>query len=192
MATFAARIACWEDTKRIAFDMPAPPPSVKHVFEPLMHQVHEVQVRAKFVATVRVEDRDAIDSGLAWKAEGYNPVVLNLSDDVFAGGCVDIGSGAQEESLFRRTNYCRTLRNDAVPRLYPIGDGEAVYSPGVTVFKANEADGWTTLPAPWPTLAFIACPGVKYPLLDYATSSTPPEDATLKTHAMCIMDIQRL
>ena len=35
----------------------------------------------------------------------HNPLVLNLADNNRPGGCVDSGSRAQEESLFRRTNY---------------------------------------------------------------------------------------
>ena len=46
---------------------------------------------------------------------GMNPVVLNLADIPVPGGCVESGSGAQEESIFRRSNIIWTLTE----KLYP-------------------------------------------------------------------------
>jgi uncharacterized protein (TIGR02452 family) len=89
-----------------------------------------------------------------------NALVLNLADNKIAGGCLEMGSGAQEESLFRRTNYCSSLKQD----LYPIKNGEAIYSPQVSVIKTNEATGWELLNIKnLPKISFIACPGIKYP-----------------------------
>jgi uncharacterized protein (TIGR02452 family) len=112
------------------------------------------------VTTIAIEDADSIDCGLSYSARGHEPVVLNLADDFWPGGAVDSGSGAQEESLFRRTNLCRTL----LPTLYPIGDDEALYSPGVSVFKAAEDKGWAAVSPP-ATLDFLSVPGVRYPQL---------------------------
>ena len=69
------------------------------------------------------------------------------------------GGEMQEESLFRRSNYHRSL----VPELYPIEVDEAVYSPGVLVFRAGEDAGFAR--APPEALAFVACPGVSMPVL---------------------------
>ena len=44
-----------------------------------------------------------------------NPVVLNLADILVPGGCVESGSGTQEESIFRRSNITKTL----MPEFYP-------------------------------------------------------------------------
>jgi len=102
-------------------------------------------------------DMDAIDCCLT---HAPNALVLNLADDVFPGGCVAMGSGAQEESLFRRTNYCCTLTSD----MYPIKPNEAIYSPDVSVFKTSERTGWEMLDMdPLPKISFIACPAIKYP-----------------------------
>jgi uncharacterized protein (TIGR02452 family) len=98
---------------------------------------------------------DAIDCCLV---HSPNALVLNLADDLFPGGCVAQGSGAQEEALFRRTNYCDTLKQ----KLYPIKNDEAIYSPQVSVIKTNEKTGWEILDK-YPRIAFIACPGLKYP-----------------------------
>ena len=114
--------------------------------------------------TVDFLNQDAIDVALDLLSTGkaLRPLVLNLADDLFAGGCVNQGSGAQEESLFRRTNYFQTLEQDDA--LYPIEDGEAVYSPEVTILKSSEETGWQLYPVDQrPVLAFVACPGLKYP-----------------------------
>jgi hypothetical protein len=147
-------------------------------------------------------NQDAIDVALDLLSTGkaHRPLVLNLADDIFAGGCVNQGSGAQEESLFRRTNYYQTLVNnsqsaqgtvhsdnlvvlgllrsrrslcegykerqpsDQTDALYPIENGEAVYSPEVTILKSSEETGWQLYPVDQrPVLAFVACPGLKYP-----------------------------
>jgi uncharacterized protein (TIGR02452 family) len=84
-------------------------------------------------------------------------VPLNFSDDCFSGGNVQGGSGAQEESIFRRTNYHTTLQQ----AFYPLQDNEAVYSPAVTVLKSSENQGWH--PVQHTNLAFIACPALKRP-----------------------------
>jgi uncharacterized protein (TIGR02452 family) len=88
-------------------------------------------------------------------------LLLNFADDRFAGGSVDTGSGAQEESLFRRTNLCQTLLQD---EFYPILDNEAVYSPNVTVFRDTEENDNVVLDAVWQN-AFIALPGIHNPQL---------------------------
>ncbi|KAG5177101.1 Centromere/kinetochore Zw10-domain-containing protein [Tribonema minus] len=67
-------------------------------------------------------------TALRLKQQGLNPVALNFCSWTWAGGGVAWGAGAQEESLFRRSDYHRTL----LPYLYPLSPGEAVYSPRMT------------------------------------------------------------
>ena len=86
-----------------------------------------------------------------------NALVLNLADDIFPGGSVDVGSGAQEESLFRRTNYCASLKIE----LYPIRKDEIIYSPEISVIKTSENTSWGLINNL--KISFIACPGIKYP-----------------------------
>jgi uncharacterized protein (TIGR02452 family) len=170
--TFYERIECWKDTvRRVGQLQPQlqPPPSIKTRLDR-----GDVVGRSCGRTIVTVEDMDSIDCGLAYLARGYNPAVLNLADDRMPGGCVDIGSGAQEESLFRRTALCATLRL----AMYPIGDDEGIYSPGVPVLKASEADGWALNDLPYVRLAFLTVPGVQYPSCVY-TGQVPrlrPED----------------
>jgi uncharacterized protein (TIGR02452 family) len=71
-------------------------------------------------------------AGLDLKAEGYNPLLLNMANAYNPGGGVYKGSIAQEEDLFRRSNYFQvTSLND----FYPIGELEVIYSPSVYVYK---------------------------------------------------------
>jgi uncharacterized protein (TIGR02452 family) len=63
-----------------------------------------------------------------------NVLVLNMANHYTPGGGVDYGSFSQEEDLFRRSNYFRTLDKS----LYPIESLCAIYSPGVTVFRDSD------------------------------------------------------
>lgn len=149
------RIDCWKNTQIISETL-SPPPSSTRVYwsaEPLSPLVRGT--------VIHIENEDALDAGLRLQDQGFSKVlVLNLADDRRAGGCLESGSGAQEESLFRRTNYHKTL----LQTLYPITADQAIYSPGITVLKASEANEWKKL-EPARTMDFIACPGLRYPTL---------------------------
>lgn len=180
--SFSDRIACWDDTRRLAQSTPAPPPTVK-----LRLDASEADPAiGGWCTSVAVEDDDSIDCALLYARAGCNPVVLNMADDRFPGGGVAEGSGAQEESLFRRTNLCAALD---VASHYPVRDDELLYSPGVTVFKASEGDGWATLPSPQPRLAFISCPAVRNP--DGAPRLPPVDEDRLRLKIRHVLRVAR-
>lgn len=155
------RIKVWGETEGVSQRLPHPPKSVKHTFQ----SDHRPQKKYEEM-DVRVTKEDTIVAARHLMDEGLRPLVLNMADDVFSGGCVSTGSGAQEESLFRRMNYCVSLHNDPRKnRFYPIAHDEAVYSPGITVFRSTEDTNYRFLNRPF-KLDFIACPGIKYPVLD--------------------------
>ena len=81
-----------------------------------------------------------------------------MADNNFPGGSVELGSGAQEESIFRRTNYHKTLTID----MYPLKNDEAIYSTDVSVLKSDESTNWLLLKDP-SKISLIACPGVREP-----------------------------
>ena len=60
-----------------------------------------------------------------------NILVLNLASWQISGGGVRNGSMAQEEELFRRTNYFKSFDN----QFHPLKKGEIVYTPKVFVIK---------------------------------------------------------
>ena len=148
------KINIWNDTveKCNSFQF-RPLKSVKYDFT-------KVRYEKKYSQTnIIVLNKDSID--LAHELWIYlNPVVLNLADNCFPGGHVSMGSGAQEESLFRRTNYFQTLNLDT--GFYPLRGTELVYSPDVLVIK--DSKGYELIR--YFKLSFIACPGIKKPELN--------------------------
>lgn len=131
---------------------------------PILPSTRFDQIDIKFIprykkTQVFVFDSDTIDAALALKNKGYNPLLLNMADYTIPGGCVTSGSGAQEENLFRRTNYFQHLTHD----FYPMGTGApAVYSPKVLVIKENEEKLYRLMDKPQ-YLDMIACPAIRFP-----------------------------
>ena len=185
MTTTLARIDCWLDTLAVAAAVDPPPPSEKVVWTDAM--VAADGRDGSSTPDVEVVDADTIEAALGLLARGHRPLVLNLADDAFPGGCVGSGSGAQEESLFRCTNLCRTLDLDLLPRgTYPLLGASAVVSPGVTVLKASERRGWTVLDEPRPKLDFIACPALRHPPLT-DDGRLPPRLAALLANKVALV-----
>ena len=59
--------------------------------------------------TVEVVETDCMLEGIRLLDEGYRPAVLNMANRRTPGGGVLNGAGAQEETIFRRTNIFRSL-----------------------------------------------------------------------------------
>jgi uncharacterized protein (TIGR02452 family) len=162
------RTEIWEETKRL---------SKNYSFEPSekLHFERDFQMKKRYPKTeLSVENIDTIVVGGQMKDSGLNPLLLNFADDKNPGGCVDIGSGAQEESLFRRTNLCLSLHES----FYPLSLYEAVYTPSATIFRDTETNNNAILEKPWQA-AFIAAPGLCCPPLN--------ESGRLKTKEILIL-----
>ena len=153
------RCAVWRENLALWREHAAPA-STKHRCGPAELVPPGSALGAGNLARTRVLRRDSTDAGLALARAGLRPLVLNMADVRRPGGCVAAGGGMQEESLFRRSNYHRSL----APAFYPINADEAVYSPGVLVFRAGEEAGFAR--AEPEALAFVACPGVSMPARD--------------------------
>ena len=161
---FYRRIAVWNDTEKTAPPLKGPD-STKYVWDP--EYTYEVNHNGTLIGVV---DKDFIDCAKVFFK--HRPLVVNPADDCFPGGCVATGSGAGEESLFRRSNYFRSL----TMHFYPIKADEAVYSPNITVFKESEdADFETCEPF---DLDFVACPGLRHPNLT-SDGKLKEEDVTI-------------
>lgn len=180
MEQFDRRIACWKDTKELsaALGLTCPAPT-KHFHQPM--QIDEKK-RQHHTTTLAVLNQDSICTGLNLKDQGFRPLVLNFADDVFPGGHVAMGSGAQEESLFRRTNYHQSLNHDT--GFYPLEGTAVVYSPGITVLKDLDFNTYETLS----TLDFIACPGLRHPPL-YSGRLRPEDRRLLKEKIETIFQV---
>jgi uncharacterized protein (TIGR02452 family) len=154
------RISIWNETKKLCLtNYPIIKPSIKYTFSAENIPI----IEKKYTNTmITVESIDTIDAGIRELENGTKPLLLNLADDCLPGGCVDNGSGAQEESLFRRSNYFLSLDR----KLYPLFANDCIYSPAITVFRKSEANNWQIYDKYY-KLDFIACPGIKYPVIEY-------------------------
>lgn len=109
-------------------------------------------------------------------AERYSndrTITLNLASDYCPGGGVFKGSMAQEEEIFRRSNYflC-TNRN-----LYPIIKTNVIYTPNVTIFKDSN---YKDLEVPF-TSSFIAAAAIRSPILNNGRYNTTDYQTMLMT-----------
>ena len=109
-------------------------------------------------------DLDTIDAAIDLKRKGYKPLLLNMADDDHPGGMVERGSAAQEENLFRRSNYYKTLTLD----MYPLKETDIIYSPQVYYFKSNEASNYELYGKNGHNgikIDTIAVPAIRYPAM---------------------------
>lgn len=173
---FQRRIDVWRETKTIANSFPNPT-STKIKYS----ETQPIQIN--FAATkTMVLNEDSILLGINLKANGFRPLVLIYADHRFAGGDVEHGSGAQEESLFRRTNLCNGLIQHV---FYPIHSDECVVVQNVTVFRATEKHDYSIL-KDTTTLDFVACPGIHNPRLDENGSFNKEDEHKLRVKIRCL------
>lgn len=149
----------WNDTSKNGGKYPFST-TVKHTYDP---KYKLIPTSTTVTTTIDVRNEDTIVAGKKLKDAGYNPVLLNMTDNMHAGGSVDVGSGAQEESLWRRTNLYCTQTDD----FYPLQDTpvqEGLYTSAATVFKDTEKNRCSMLVTPFQA-AFVAVPGLRNPIL---------------------------
>lgn len=138
---------------------------------------HEIRLpetpQSDIPTIVEVQNIDSLYAGVQLKEQGYNPAVLNMASRRNPGGGVTTGAGAQEETLFRRTNLFRSLYQFApyaeqygVKRShhqYPIDRNfGGVYTPNAIYFRESEQKGYALLDEPV-SLSFITVAGMNRP-----------------------------
>jgi uncharacterized protein (TIGR02452 family) len=123
---------------------------------------------------VKVMPDDCLEIAYCFVSYGYNPVVLNMSDISWPGGQINMGGYAQEESLFCRSNYFKTLNLQT--GFYPISGPECIYSKDVFVFRDTDL---TMLHKPF-YVSFIACAAVKEPVLEKGELTEQDYEMNLK------------
>ena len=125
---------------------------------------------------VEVREGDCLVAARELVEAGEGEVcVLNMASRHNPGGGVHSGAGAQEEHLFRSSDYFRSLYRYAAsfdPREYGVSparesypldrDHGGVFSRGVTVFRGPEREGYPLLAKPW-RCNFVAVPAVNRP-----------------------------
>lgn len=100
---------------------------------------------------IEVVDQDSFVAAKKLVDAGYKPLVLNMANKLSIGGGVEQGSPAQEECLFRASNYFQSLypwgtRCTTGPRagrmlyLEPIPEFGSYYSPLIQVFRDSSRE----------------------------------------------------
>ena len=188
-------IDVWEDTVKCF----APPSGRFQRFRPEPSEVVKSVMRnivPRYSNTiVSVENLKTLEMAEVLVRSGYKPMVLNMASNFRPGGGVRKGSKAQEEDLFRKTNYCYTLDVNLLPKdTYPLKGLTMIYSPGVTVvkdtnyndliesedYKSMNRTGQNSCSGPCSpfTLDFVACPAVRNPDLKMTGTITDTDPET--------------
>ena len=138
---------------------------------------HEIRLpetpQSDIPTIVEVQNIDCLYAGVQLKGQGYNPAVLNMASRRNPGGGVTTGAGAQEETLFRRTNLFRSLYQFAPYAeqygikcslyQYPLDRNfGGVYTPDAIYFRESEQKGYALLEKPV-SLSFITVAGMNRP-----------------------------
>ena len=122
-----------------------------------------------------------------WGNDELEVCVLNMASRRNPGGGVTKGAGAQEEYLFRCSDYYKFLYRYAsyageygLTRShyqYPLDQNfGGIYSPGVTIFRENEKSGYKLTASPW-KVNMIAVAGMNSPdlILENGKERIAPE-----------------
>lgn len=130
--------------------------------------INRLPYENKYCTIVEVKNSDCLKVAHDFVAVGRNDVcVLNLASYKYPGGGVLGGCGAQEEYLFRCSDYFMSLyqyHDDTAQQAgvrrnhefsYPFLDYSGIFSKNVTVFRGGEEEGYPLLDSPW-KVNFIA------------------------------------
>ncbi|CAF1357620.1 unnamed protein product [Adineta steineri] len=138
---------------------------------------------------VRVLNEDCLISYNTLASSGMKPLLLNMANATTPGGGYRKGDGAQEENLFRRSNYYMSLdynmdteqdqsiknkrsycssTGQIIPMntqesLYPIDDYGAIYTSGMIVLRSTEDQGYPYLQRPLYDVCAIAVAAYRDP-----------------------------
>jgi uncharacterized protein (TIGR02452 family) len=148
---------------------------------------------APFSSTnVRVINEDCLISYNTLASSGMKPLLLNMANAATPGGGYRKGDGAQEENLFRRSDYYMSLdynmdqmqnkSNDSKryhctstgdledlsihSPLYPMDEYGAIYTSGITVSRSTEDQGYPFLPRPLYNVCAVAIAAYRDPPIE--------------------------
>lgn len=107
-----------------------------------------------------VIQKDCVYVALDYIQRGFNPIILNMSSWRWAGGGVENGASAQEEELFRRSDYFTHLHQ----KYYPFKQLMTIISKGVEFYRNGPDKGYALMDRPV-RIDCIAAPAPKHPEL---------------------------
>ena len=179
----ALRREVWENTRAIVEDNGYSLPDgnsvlltdVKRYSQFYYKSFSIVFKRQKSPTEITVTADDCLDAAHKWVNDGLEVCVLNMANRRNPGGGVTTGAGAQEEYLFRCSDYYKFLYRYApyaeqygVTRShyqYPLDRNfGGIFSSDVTIFRENEATGYRLTTKPW-KVNMIAVAGMNSPRL---------------------------
>lgn len=149
-----------------------------------------------------VVEGDCLETARKLAEKGEEVCVLNMANNMGPGGSVHKGAGAQEEHLFRSSDYFRSLYRYSpfgsrygVPRApespYPLHERfGGVFSRGVTVFRGPEREGYPLLAKPW-RCNFVAVPALNRGKGFSSRPLTPAEESIVRDKIATILRICR-
>ena len=144
----------------------------------------DISPESSLPTDIQVVNDDCLAVAQEMAKAGMRPAVLNMASRRNPGGGVVGGAGAQEETLFRRTNLFRSLYQFApystqyglekARQQYPLDPNfGGVYTPGATLFRLGEREGYRLMDRPI-RLDFISMAGMNRPeLVNGGTEITP-------------------
>lgn len=148
-----------------------PPDSIKMSFE---HRNFLYLSANSIPAIVDVVEMDTADRG---RELGPNTMILNMASHKRPGGGWLDGVLAQEESLFLRSTYSKTLNRYFYPLLPNVG----IYSHEVIFFRENQFNNFQLLPKEkYFMLSAVAVPAIANPVLVNGKFSKKDEEITRK------------
>jgi uncharacterized protein (TIGR02452 family) len=117
-------------------------------------------------AKVLLENIDSFDMARKMNISEGRILVLNLASDTSSGGGVKRGAKAQEEDLYRKSNYFEANNQ----KFYPLATSEVIYSPLVHIIKDSS---YKLLQEPYP-VSCLAVAAIRNPKL-----KSLPDDKTI-------------
>ena len=134
-------------------------PGKSYLFTSDDSRLKSVKMERKYAKTdISVVNEDVLVVAESLATADNKLLTLNLASDKHPGGGVENGAMAQEEELFRRSNYFMFLPKS----FYPINKTNVVYSPNVLVVKDSN---YKELRKPFYT-SMIAAAAIRHPRLN--------------------------
>ena len=137
-------------------------------------EIPQKEPSTRFAMEISVVQQDSLSCARQLLQQGEREVcVLNMASRSNPGGGALVGSGAQEEYLFRCSNYFRSLYQYVdfadlydIPRSkysYPLDRNfGGIFTPNATVFRDLESKGYKLLNEPF-KVNFIAAAAISHP-----------------------------